>query len=124
MNKIIALSLACFSLGFTQTGTASWYSTEACKHWERKGIYDCPTASGQSLYELQRTGVAFAAHAQARFGTHFKVTNLANGRSTVVVIKDRGPHPRLRRVIDLSETAFRSIANPTLGLITVKIEEV
>ncbi|MGH2810603.1 MAG: ubiquitin-like domain-containing protein, partial [Actinomycetota bacterium] len=44
-----------------------------------------------------------AAHRTLPFGTVVRVTNLANGRSTTVTIRDRGPFGE-GRVIDLSDT--------------------
>jgi rare lipoprotein A len=49
-----------------------------------------------------------AAHRTLPFGTRVRVTNLANGRATTVVIRDRGPFTR-GRVIDLSPRSAREI---------------
>ncbi len=61
------------------------------------------------------------------FGTWLKVTNRENGRSVIVRVNDRGPHPRFvrqGRVIDLTKTAFKQIASTQQGLIPVKVEKV
>lgn len=58
-----------------------------------------------------------------RFNTRLLVTNMANGRSVVVRVNDRGPARRLHRAIDLSAAAFRQIADPDVGLIQVRIEK-
>jgi rare lipoprotein A len=50
-----------------------------------------------------------------------RVTNLANGKSVVVRVNDRGTFPR-GRIIDLSKSAFSSIGSTRSGLIKVKIE--
>ena len=42
-----------------------------------------------------------AAHRSLPFGTMLKVTNSANGRSAIVVVRDRGPFVR-GRVLDVS----------------------
>ena len=55
------------------------------------------------------------------FGTKFKVTNLDNGRSTVVAILDRGPARRLNRIIDLGKDAFMDIADLSQGVIPVEV---
>lgn len=57
-----------------------------------------------------------------KFGTRYRVTNVANGKSVVVVVLDRGPNRRLGRVIDLSKSAFQKIADKKAGLIRVRIE--
>ena len=59
------------------------------------------------------------------FDTLIKVTNVANGRSVVVRVNDRGPAKRLvrsGRVIDLTKSAFLRLADTGEGLIRVKLE--
>jgi|SRR5690606_14976544 len=66
-----------------------------------------------------------AAHKTLPFGTKVKVTNLANGKSVVVTINDRGPYIKGRK-IDLSRVAFKAITttNSTRkGVLRVKIEK-
>ena len=67
----------------------------------------------------------FAASPDYAKGTKLKVTNIDNGKSVVVVVNDYGPdrliHPE--RVIDLDRVAFQKIANPSLGVIEVVVEE-
>jgi rare lipoprotein A len=50
-----------------------------------------------------------------------KVTNIANGKSVIVKINDRGPFVE-GRIIDLSKSAFSSIGNTSSGIINVNIE--
>lgn len=102
-------------------GVASWYSSECCKYNPTKG---CPTASGESLFLLESTGQDFAAMWGVPLQTRVLVTNLTNGKSVIVTVKDRGPAKRLNRAIDLSKSAFSKIANPKQGLITVRIERI
>lgn len=52
-----------------------------------------------------------AAHRTLPFGTRLRVTNVANGRSVVVRVNDRGPWVN-DRVLDVSQ-----IAAKTLGMI-------
>ncbi len=102
------------------TGKASWYSSkDTCRFNPHKG---CPTASGVSIYELEKMGEAFAAAWDLPFGTRLRVVNQNNGRSVVVTIKDRGPNRRLNRVIDLSKSAFKEIASVKDGVIPVTAE--
>ena len=49
------------------------------------------------------------------------MTNTKNSKSVIVKINDRGPHVK-GRIIDLSGSAFSSIANFDDGVIEVKIE--
>ena len=62
-----------------------------------------------------------AAHRKLPFGTRVKVTNLRNGRKTVVRINDRGPWVRGRE-IDLSYAAARDLGMLETGLEKVHIE--
>jgi rare lipoprotein A len=93
-----------------QGGLASWYGP---------GFYGKRTASG-TVY----TGTALtAAHPSLPFGTLVRVTNLANGRTVVVVIDDRGPFVR-GRVIDLSAAAARRLGMIQNGVVPVRLEVV
>ena len=48
------------------------------------------------------------------------VTNLNNGASITCEVGDRGPYVE-GRILDLSKYAFSRLANPSTGLIWVKI---
>ena len=48
------------------------------------------------------------------------MTNLANGASTTCTVEDRGPYEG-GRIIDLSESTFGQIADPSEGVINVRI---
>jgi rare lipoprotein A len=58
---------------------------------------------GRRMANGQRFDMASnsAAHRSLPFGTMLKVTNTANGRSAIVVVRDRGPFTR-GRVLDVS----------------------
>lgn len=62
-----------------------------------------------------------AAHRTLPYNTLVRVTNLADGRSVIVRINDRGPYVD-GRDIDLSLAAFLSIADRSAGRIDVTIE--
>ena len=94
--------------GYVETGKASFY---ADKHQSKK------TASGE-LYDYK---LNTAAHRTLPFGTTVRVTNMENGKSVVVKINDRGPFVK-NRILDLSQSAFGSIAGASSGIIEVKIE--
>jgi rare lipoprotein A len=95
---------------FHQTGMASYYGSELHGH---------KTASGErfDMYKLT------AAHPSLPFGACVRVTNLANGKSVVVRINDRGPHTK-RRIIDLSYAAAKQIGMVGTGTAKVKIDGV
>jgi len=60
------------------------------------------------------------AHRTLAFGTRISVVNAANGRSVVCRVADRGPFVE-GRVVDLSHDTFSQIANPSTGIITVRL---
>ncbi|GAB4350741.1 MAG: hypothetical protein Kow0099_34440 [Candidatus Abyssubacteria bacterium] len=62
-----------------------------------------------------------AAHRNLPFGTRVKVTNLRNGRHTVVRINDRGPFVKGRE-IDLSYGAARELGMLESGIERVRLE--
>lgn len=74
------------------------------------------TASGERFSQQ----AASAAHLRLPFGTKVKVTNIANNKSVVVRINDRGPYIR-GRIIDLSKAMFKKIADPKVGVIDVTV---
>ena len=63
-----------------------------------------------------------AAHKTLPKGTRVRVINIANGKSVVVTIDDRGPYGP-GRVIDLSCDAFSTIASTGAGIVDVKVEK-
>ena len=62
-----------------------------------------------------------AAHPWLPFGTVVRVTNLENGRTVTVTVRDRGPTGP-GRIIDLSDDAFARIASLGDGVIRVRID--
>ncbi|MCP4181225.1 MAG: septal ring lytic transglycosylase RlpA family protein [bacterium] len=114
---LIALLSACTTIpvkspqkliGYKQFGKASYYSIK---------FKNDKTASGEYFNKYSNT----AAHRMLPFGTKVKVTNIKNGKSVIVKINDRGPFTK-GRIIDLSQSAFSSIANIDSGVINVEIE--
>ena len=84
-----------------QTGLASWYGAE---HQGKR------TASGARFDMNALT----AAHRSLPLGTLLRVENLANRRSVLVRISDRGPFA-VGRIIDLSLAAARRIGLEQAG---------
>jgi rare lipoprotein A len=89
-------------------GQASWYGP---------GFYGNRTANG----EVFRPGTLTAAHRTLSFGTRVRVTNLWNGRSTVVRINDRGPFHG-GRIIDLAHGAAQQLGVTASGVAQVRLE--
>jgi rare lipoprotein A len=61
-----------------------------------------------------------AAHRTLPFGTRVRVTNLANKKSVVVRINDRGPF-KAGRIIDLSYAAAKRIKMVDAGVARVEV---
>lgn len=74
------------------------------------------TSSGEVYSNHKMT----AAHLRLPFGTLVKVTNLANGRSVVVKVNDRGPHSRVF-IIDVSQAAAKKLGFYSKGVANVEI---
>lgn len=75
------------------------------------------TANGETFDMYALT----AAHRTLPFGTKLKVTSLANNRSVLVRINDRGPFVK-GRVIDLSLAAATELQMLKSGITEVKLE--
>lgn len=90
------------------TGLASWYGRK---------FHGRLTASGDR-YDM---AALTAAHQTLPFGSQVRVTNLANGRSVVVTINDRGPYAE-DRVIDLSHAAAQRLGIIEDGVAEVRLE--
>ena len=93
---------------FSQTGKASWYGP---------GFHGKKTANGERFDMNTLT----AAHRTLPISSRVRVTNLANGKSVVVRINDRGPYHG-NRVMDLSKAAAQELGFIRTGTAQVKIE--
>jgi rare lipoprotein A len=94
--------------GFAEKGLASWYG---------KKFHGRKTSNGETYDMYAMT----AAHKTLPMNVHLKVTNLDNGRSTVVRVNDRGPFVR-SRIIDLSYSAAKELGVVGPGTANVRIE--
>ncbi len=92
------------ALAGSQCGKASWYKMGT------------RTASGERM----NAGAMAAAHRTLPFGTKVKVENLANGRSVVVRINDRGPFSG-GRIIDVTQGACERLGMIRAGVVRVKV---
>ena len=95
---------------FKQRGVASWYGTR---------YHGKPTSSGET-YDMYAMS---AAHPTLPIPSYARVTNLANGRSVVVRVNDRGPF-RSGRVIDLSYAAAYKLGYTGAGSAEVEVESI
>ena len=95
---------------FRQRGMASWYG---------KRFHGQKTSSGEPYDMYKMT----AAHPTLPIPSYVRVTNLANGRSVVVRINDRGPF-HAGRVIDLSYVAAHKLGYIAAGAAQVEVEAI
>jgi rare lipoprotein A len=93
---------------FRQTGIGSWYG---------RRFHGKPTSSGEQYDMYAMT----AAHPTLPIPSYARVTNVANGRSVVVRINDRGPF-HADRIIDLSYTAAWKLGYIEAGSARVQVE--
>ncbi|WP_026380993.1 septal ring lytic transglycosylase RlpA family protein [Afifella pfennigii] len=103
----LAVNLIQPGLALAQNGHASWYAMTS------------RTASGERANPNAMT----AAHRTLPFGTKVKVTNLTNGRATIVRINDRGPFIK-GRIIDVTRAAAHKLGFVSRGTARVQLEVV
>jgi rare lipoprotein A (peptidoglycan hydrolase) len=95
---------------FYQVGRASWYG----------GLFHGKTTASGETYDMFKLT---AAHPDLLLGSLVRVTNLANLRSVVVRINDRGPITP-GRVIDLSYKAAEILQFTRKGIEKVRLDVV
>ena len=93
--------------GKTRTGIASYYGP---------GFVGKPMADGTPMNPRANT----AASRTLPLGTKAKVTNLENGKSTVVEIKDRGPYIE-GRIVDVSPKVAQQLDMQEKGVVPVEV---
>jgi rare lipoprotein A len=93
--------------GYVARGTASWYGTK----------FHGKLTSNREPYDMYSFS---AAHKTLPIPTYARVTNLANQKSIVVRINDRGPFVG-DRIIDLSYVAALKLGMQTQGTAAVEI---
>ncbi len=95
---------------YDKKGVASWYGDD---------FHGRPTANGE-IFDMRRMT---AAHTTLPLPSLVEVTNLENGRQTVVRVNDRGPFAH-NRIIDLSRAAARALGFEKQGLAKVRVRYV
>ncbi len=95
---------------YRQRGIGSWYGRKF--HGQR-------TSSGES-YDMYAMS---AAHATLPIPSYARVTNLANGRSVIVRVNDRGPF-HSGRLVDLSYAAAYKLGYAEAGSASLEVEAI
>lgn len=96
--------------GYVETGVASWYGAD---------FHGRLTSNGEVYDMYDRT----CAHKLLPLGTEVRITNLANGRSALARVNDRGPFVD-GRVVDLSYTLAAELDLLSSGTAPVRVEAV
>ncbi|MDX2304223.1 MAG: septal ring lytic transglycosylase RlpA family protein [Microscillaceae bacterium] len=94
--------------GFKETGVISYFTDK---------VADRTTANGEKF----DNEALVACHNQIPFNSKVKVTNLANGKSVIVRINDRGPYA-YGRIMDISKAAAKKIDLILTGIAKAQIE--
>jgi rare lipoprotein A len=103
-------SVMASSIGFKQRGLASWYGQKFHGHLTSNGeTYD--------MYAMT------AAHKSLPLPTYARITNLANNKTVIVRVNDRGPFHG-DRVIDLSYAAASKLDYRKTGVAEVLVEAI
>jgi len=95
------------------------YRAEGIASWYGPDFHGRPTANGETF---DMNGIS-AAHPTLPMPSYLRVTNIANGRSIIVRVNDRGPYAK-ERVVDVSIGAARALDFYAQGLTRVRIEYV
>lgn len=95
---------------YNKIGLASWYGRE---------FQNEKTANGERFDRRRLT----AAHPTLPMPVIVRVTNLDNGRTTLVRVNDRGPFAA-GRIIDLSQAAAQELGFEQQGLTRVRVQYV
>jgi rare lipoprotein A len=95
---------------YRERGIASWYG---------RRFHGQPTSSGER-YDMYAMS---AAHTILPIPSYARVTNLANGRSVIVRVNDRGPF-HSGRIIDLSYAAAYRLGYVDSGSARVEVEAI
>ncbi len=105
---LVFIFLFAFAKAQVQTGKASFYADK---------FNGRQTASG----EIYKHGKATGAHRKLPFGTKVRVINLANNKSAIITINDRGPFVR-DRIIDVSKSIAEKLEFFNEGVTDVILE--
>lgn len=117
MKKRFNRSLFIFILLINQIYSQKLYETEGFASYYAEDFHGRLTSSGE-VYDMHKLT---CAHPYLHFNTWLKVTNLANQKSVIVRVNDRGPFAK-NRIIDLSYAAAKQLGMLGPGTIYVKIE--
>ena len=114
-----------FKVGEPYQISGTWYYPEFLNYYEAIGLaswygaaqHGLPTANGE-IYDMH---ALTAAHPTLQLPSVVRVTNLANGRSLVLRVNDRGPFVK-DRLIAVSRAAARELGFEGQGFAEVHVQ--
>ena len=125
VTALIPILSAALSMGIslaqtnpTPSAARATETTGVCSYYARMHNGHI-TAGGEKFDSNAMT----AAHRKFPMGTKLKVTNIANDKSVVVTVNDRGPFVK-GRVISVTRRAAQELGFVKQGIAKVRIEQV
>lgn len=118
LRAAVACALVAPSPVLAWEGRVSWYGAE---HGQARRSVACSRRSVGHLAGRYNPAGMTAAHWTLPCGTRVRVTDLATGASVDVTVTDRGPHPRLRRALDLAKGAAERLGIVHRGVIRARL---
>lgn len=112
--KTYVLALTVFVISCGSRNSGSGYKSTSVSYYANK-FNGKKTASGETYRHSKMTG----AHTSLSFGTRVEIVNVENDRSVIITVNDRGPLKPSRQ-FDISQGAFKKIANLKEGIVKVK----
>lgn len=110
---IFLLVLFVISCGSRNASSGSYRSTTVSYYANK--FNGKKTSSGETYRHSKMTG----AHKSLSFGTRVEIVNVENDKSVIITVNDRGPL-KPSREFDLSQGAFKKIADLNEGVVKVK----
>jgi rare lipoprotein A len=117
LHRFANRSYSALGTTYTPQTVRGAYRAEGVASWYGRRFNGKKTASGEPYDMYAMT----AAHPTLPIPSYARVTSLANGKSVVVRINDRGPF-HSKRIIDLSYTAAHKLGYLGQGSARVRVE--
>ncbi len=108
-----------FGKTYSTLESAAGYRAEGFASWYGRKFHGRRTSSGEPFDMFKLT----AAHRSLPIPTYVRVTNLENGRQTLVRVNDRGPF-HADRILDLSYAAAVKLGFSEKGTARIRMEVV
>lgn len=120
LSALMTVLAAALSTGISlaQTNPQATEITGICSYYAR--MHNGHVTAGGEKFD---SNALTAAHRKFPMGTKLKVTNIANDKSVVVTINDRGPFVK-GRTLSVTRRAAQELGFVKQGIAKVRIEQV